>query len=85
MTNPHDIQIKVDLVLKGLPIDVTEEELVALEEILRGARRWYVDIFELIGIQSIGHAMYHTEQAKNMVGVEMALRKVDDARLRLKK
>src|SRR4051812_28920509 len=77
------IQAKIDLIEQGLPIDITEEELHVLEETLRGARSFYIDI--LVGLHSRrggGEDVDHhiVEESKNLAGVEMALRKIDDFR-----
>jgi uncharacterized protein (UPF0212 family) len=77
------IQTKINLIEQGLPIDISEEELKALEETFRGARSFYIDI--LVGLhdrKGVGEDVDHhiIEESKNLAGIEMALRKVDDFR-----
>ena len=77
------VQKKIELIVKGLPIDITEEELIALEEVLRGARSFYIDL--LIALESSNEkgasvSEHYTHEAINLAGAELALRKIDDFR-----
>ena len=80
----HHIQGKIELIEKGLPIDISEEELHALEDSLRGARSFYLDILTPLqtamekGDTSV-EADY-VEESKNLTAVEVALRKIDEFR-----
>jgi hypothetical protein len=77
------VQKKIDLIERGLPVDISEGELQSLEETLRGARSFYIDIIQsLHNRMRTGEDVEHhiTEENKNLVGVELALRKIDDFR-----
>ncbi len=78
------IQGKIALIEKGLPINITEQELGLLEKDLRGARSFCIDMLELFESQKAkGELMeadiekLFTNESKNLAGIEMALRKVD--------
>ncbi|MDQ3076920.1 MAG: hypothetical protein M3Q63_02610 [bacterium] len=79
------IQGKIALIEKGLPIDITEQELELLEEDLRGARSFSIDLLAHFtqrkekGSDEDAEELF-TEESKNLAGVEMALRKVDEFR-----
>ena len=77
------IQAKIGLIERGLPVDISESELATLEDMLRGARSFYIDILQSFNIRKeAGEEVEHhiAEESKNLVGVEMALRKIDDFR-----
>ncbi len=77
------VQKKIDLIELGLPVDISEKELQSLEETLRGARSFYIDIIQTLHARKTsGEDVEHhiTEENKNLVGVELALRKIDDFR-----
>ncbi len=77
------IQRKIELIEKGLPIDISEKELHALEDMLRGARSFYIDILEALHKRVAAGEKLEThivEENKNLAGVELALRKIDDFR-----
>src|SRR4051812_12787869 len=77
------VQQKIDLIKKGLPVDISEDELRALEETFRGARSFYIDILKALGDGEKTGSEVATEileESKNLVGVEMALRDIDDFR-----
>lgn len=83
--DPEYIQKKIGLIEKGLPIDISEEELTALEESLRGARSFYIDILAILTKnaeedKTAALDPHFIEESKNLVGIELALRKVDDFR-----
>jgi uncharacterized protein (UPF0212 family) len=78
--DPEYIQKKVDLIEKGLPIDITEDELETLETMLRGARSFYIDLLLVLDKQrkkggKVDKAFI--EEAKNLAGTELALRCID--------
>ncbi len=78
------IQRKMDLIERGLPIDISEKELQSLETTFRGARSFYIDILENLNARlKSGEGVEHhfTEEAINLAGVELALRKVDEFRV----
>lgn len=82
----HHVQGKIELIEKGLPINTSEPELMALEDSLRGARSFYLDILmPLEAHREAGTATpeieaVFTEESKNLAGVDLALRKIDDFR-----
>ena len=81
--DPDYVQKKIDLIVKGLPIDISEEELRTVEEMLRGARSFYIDL--LIALESNRAQgedvdVHYTHEAINIAGTEIALRKIDDFR-----
>ena len=79
--NPHSIQTKIGLIEKGLPIDIAEDELIALEDMLRGARGFYIDILAILHKKGdVGFEVTIAEESKNLVDIEMALRQIDDFR-----
>ena len=82
--NPHYVQKKIELIESGLPIDISEEELNDLEEILRGARSFYIDIVTAFGDRKKKKGEdveeYIAAENKNLAGVELALRKIDEFR-----
>jgi hypothetical protein len=81
--DPGYVQKKIELIEKGLPIDITEAELQELEETLRGARSFYIDIVQaLMARQEKGEDIetFVNDENKNLAGVEIALRKIDDFR-----
>ncbi len=78
--DPEVIQQKISLIEKGLPIDIEEKELQTLEETLRGARSFYLDILDILNKNKEGNdsvRQHIVEESANLVGIEMALRKVD--------
>jgi len=81
--DPEYIQHKIDLIIKGLPIDIAEEELQVLEEMLRGARSFYIDLLIVLepkrGTDKDADTHY-VEESLNLASIELALRKVDDFR-----
>lgn len=83
------IQGKIALIEKGLPIDITESELQLLEEDLRGARSFSIDLLAHFTQQrEVGEEEAEelfTEESKNLAGVEMALRRIDEFRVEHKK
>lgn len=81
--DPDYVQKKIDLIVKGLPINITEEELQALERMLRGARSFYIDL--LIALEGPNEkdtnvSEHYAHEAINLAGTELALRKIDDFR-----
>ncbi len=81
--DPEYVQKKIDLIIKGLPIDISESELQTLEEMLRGARSFYIDL--LIALEGSeekeeGITVHYAHEAVNLAGTELALRKIDDFR-----
>lgn len=82
--DPEYIQKKIDLIEKGLPVDIAEDELKALEESLRGARSFYIDILQVLYTHkdqdNTDVEKSIVEEGKNIVGIEMALRKIDEFR-----
>jgi hypothetical protein len=79
--DPAYIQEKINLIVKGLPIDISEEELRALEEMLRGARSFYIDLLMILEKKTDEESKEHYKhEAMNLAGTELALRKVDDFR-----
>ena len=83
-TDPEYIQKKIYLIEKGLPIDVTENELVSLEETFRGARSFYVDILQDLETRKTNGEKvdrYIVAESRNLAGIELALRKIDQFRL----
>jgi hypothetical protein len=82
-TDIEYVQKKIDLIERGLPVDISEKELQSLENTLRGARSFYVDIIKgLYDRQEMGNEVetHLIEESKNLVGVELALRKIDEFR-----
>jgi hypothetical protein len=78
------VQSKIDLIERGLPVDITESELIALEETLRGARSFYIDMIRALDDRkNQGEDVEHhfVEESKNLAGVEIALRKIDEFRI----
>jgi hypothetical protein len=76
--DPEYIQQKIALIVKGLPIDISEEELQALEAMLRGARSFYIDLLIILETKDDEESKKHyIEEAMNLAGTELALRKVD--------
>ena len=81
--DPEYIEGKIQLIERGLPIDISEDELAALEETLRGARSFYVDILKsLHDRKHLGEELdeHIAEENGNLAGVELALRKIDEFR-----
>src|SRR6476620_2810812 len=81
--DPEYIQQKIDLIIKGLPVDISEEEICALEEMLRGARSFYVDLLVVLDGKRRGGEdvqTHYVEEALNLAGIELALRRIDDFR-----
>lgn len=80
--DPDKIQKKIDLIEKGLPIDIEETELKTLEDTFRGAHDFYVDILDILSKQQKTPEIEanFTEESKNLAGVTLALRKIDDFR-----
>ena len=82
----HHVQGKIELIEKGLPIDISEPELMALEDTLRGARSFYLDILMPLeaqreaGTASAEVEATFIEESKNLASVDLALRKIDDFR-----
>ncbi|MBX4198651.1 hypothetical protein KW782_05005 [Candidatus Parcubacteria bacterium] len=77
------IQRKIDLIERGLPVDITESELASLETTFRGARSFYIDMIKaLYDRRATGEDVEHhiIEESKNLAGVELALRKIDEFR-----
>lgn len=77
------IQAKIGLIERGLPVDISESELAMLEDTLRGARSFYIDILQnLNSRKDTGEEVEHhvIEENRNLAGVEIALRKIDDFR-----
>lgn len=78
------VQSKIDLIERGLPVDITEAELVSLEETLRGARSFYIDMIRALDVRKkAGEDVEHhlIEESRNLAGVELALRKIDEFRI----
>jgi hypothetical protein len=81
--DPDYVQKKIELIEKGLPIDISEEELAHFEHILRGARSFYIDMLQSLEARKKGGEdveAFVVEESKNVAAVEMGLRKVDDFR-----
>ncbi len=83
------IQGKIALIEKGLPIDISEDELQLLETDLRGARSFCIDLLAHFNQRKeMGEheaEELFVEESKNLAGVEMALRKIDEFRVEHKK
>src|SRR4051812_47333364 len=80
---PEYIQKKISLIEKGLPIDITEKELHMLEKTLRGAQSFYIDLLLILeGHREKGMDIEtdYISEAKNLAGVALALRKIDEFR-----
>jgi hypothetical protein len=76
--DPDYIQQKIALIVKGLPIDISEEELQALESMLRGARSFYIDLLIVLENKEDEESKKHyVDEALNLAGTELALRKID--------
>ncbi len=79
--DPDYVQQKIELIVKGLPIDISEEELQALEHMLRGARSFYIDLLIVLENKEDEDSKKHyAEEAHNLAGTELALRKIDNFR-----
>jgi hypothetical protein len=84
--NVVEIRSKIDLIEKGLPVNITEGELQDLELILRNARSFYIDILEPLsdrkdkGEVSDSVEENIMEESINIAGVDLALRKIDEFR-----
>ncbi|MDQ3014320.1 MAG: hypothetical protein M3Q73_00440 [bacterium] len=81
--NIDAVQSKIELIERGLPVDITEAELVSFEETLRGARSFYIDMIQSLDTRKqAGEDVEHhfTEESKNLAGVELALRRIDEFR-----
>lgn len=82
--NPLYVQKKIELIDKGLPIDVSETELEDLEKILRGARGFYIDIVQELykhrNESGRDVRKFIMAENKNIVDTELALRRIDDFR-----
>jgi hypothetical protein len=76
--DPNYVQQKIELIVKGLPIDISEEELQALESMLRGARSFYIDLLIVLeGKEDEESKKHYLEEALNLAGTELALRRID--------
>jgi hypothetical protein len=74
----------MDLIERGLPIDISEKELQGLETTFRGARSFYIDILDSLNDRRRSGEdveKYFTDEAINLAGVELALRRIDEFRL----
>jgi hypothetical protein len=81
--DPEYVEKKIALIEKGLPIDISEEELESLEENLRGARSFYIDLLIILeGNRSKGINVDsdYAHEAMNLAGTSIALRKIDEFR-----
>jgi hypothetical protein len=83
------IQGKIALIEKGLPIDISEKELQLLEADLRGARSFCIDLLEHFDQRKLAGEReaeeLFVEESKNLAGVEMALRRIDEFRVEHKR
>jgi len=92
--DPEYIQKKIDLINRGLPLNISQRELEALEATLRGAKSFYIDLLLVLEerkkiaqkktdkkeIKQIEKD--YIEEAKNLAGTAIALRQVDVFRLK---
>ncbi len=85
--NPEFIQGKIELIRQGLPINISEEELHVLEEDLKGARYFSVDMLRQFedkksspGVEKEDIEHLFAAESKNLAEIEIALRKIDEFR-----
>jgi len=81
--DPEYVQQKISLIEKGLPVDISEAELQSLEDMLRGARSFYIDLISILHSkqkEGMNVDADYIEECKNLAGTELALRAVDDFR-----